>query len=74
VHTTELAVVAGAAAFVVLFIPLLALLRALDEADIGALRGYLEFSAVVSKPLEAAISYYRLVLSASQGGRSSSGE
>jgi hypothetical protein len=55
---------AGAAAFVILFIPLLALLRALDEADIGALRGYLEFSAVISRPLEAAIWYYKLVLSA----------
>ena len=54
--------VAGASVFVVLFIPILALLRALDKADIGALRGYLEFSAVVSGPMEAAIWYYKPVL------------
>ena len=63
VHTPELAVASGALAFVVLFIPLLALLRALDEADIAALRGYLKFSAVISRPLEALIWYYKLVLS-----------
>jgi O-antigen/teichoic acid export membrane protein len=64
VHIPELALVAGAAVFVVLFIPLLALFRALNESDIGALRGYLGFSAVVSKPLEVMIWYYRSVLSA----------
>jgi len=42
-----------------LYIPILALLSALSEADIGELRGYLEFSAAVSKPLELAISYYQ---------------
>ena len=61
VHLPELSLVAGASVFVLLFIPLLALLRALDEADIGALRGYLAFSSVVSKPLEIAIRYYELI-------------
>lgn len=74
VHTPELAIVAGAAVFVILFIPLLALLRALDEADIDALRGYLEFSAVASKPLELAIKYYKLALLILYRRRSSSGE
>jgi nucleotide-binding universal stress UspA family protein len=66
IHLPELALVTGALAFVILFIRLLALLRSLDKTDIGALRGYLEFSAVVSKPLEAAIWYYEMVLSALQ--------
>jgi len=68
VHTPEFAVAAGALVFVLLFIPILALLRALDEEDIGALRGYIGFSAVVSKPLEAAIWYYKLVLSVVERG------
>jgi len=59
-HTPELALVAGAALFVVLYVPILALLSALSVADIGELRGYLEFSAAVSKPLELAISYYKI--------------
>jgi hypothetical protein len=68
VHLPELAVATGAVVFIVLFIPLLALLRALDETDIGTLRGYLEFSTVVSKPLEAAIWYYNLVIRAGPVG------
>jgi stage V sporulation protein B len=68
IYTPELAVAAGALAFVLLFIPLLALFRALDEADIEALRRYLEFSAVISKPLEALIWYYKLALSALRRG------
>ena len=74
VRTPELAVVAGAAVFVILFIPLLALLSALDEADIGALRGYLEFSALASKPLELAIKYYKMALLILHRRLSSSGE
>jgi O-antigen/teichoic acid export membrane protein len=61
-RTPELAFVAGAAVFLVLYVPCLALLSALGEADIGELRGYLEFSELVSKPLELAISYYKASL------------
>jgi O-antigen/teichoic acid export membrane protein len=61
-HMPELAFVAGAVVFVVLFVPFLALLSALSEADIEELRRYLEFSAVMLKPLELAISYYKAVL------------
>jgi O-antigen/teichoic acid export membrane protein len=63
VHISQVAVIAGAAIYVVLLIPVLALLQALDEADIAALRGYLAFSAMISRPLEVAISYYRASLS-----------
>jgi O-antigen/teichoic acid export membrane protein len=63
VHFAQLALVSGAVVFIVLLIPLLALFGALNEADIVVLRGYLAFSVVVSRPLEAAIWYYRLALS-----------
>ena len=63
-HIPELALVAGAAVFVSLFIPLLVLLKALSESDIVALRGYIEFSAVISKPLELTMWYHKFVLSA----------
>ena len=62
VHVSYLAVGAGAVAFVVLIIPVLALLGALDEKDIASLRGFLGFSAVISRPLEFAISYYKASL------------
>jgi len=58
----ELALLGGAVVFVVLFVPLLALLSALSEADIEELRGYLMFSAVISKPFDLAVSYYKLAL------------
>ena len=61
VSLPQVELVAGAAAYVLLFIPLLALLRALDDADLSALRGYLGFSSWVAKPLAVAISYYRFV-------------
>jgi O-antigen/teichoic acid export membrane protein len=59
VHTAPLALVAGGVVFVVLFVPFLALFSALSEADLSELRVFLEFSAIVSKPLEVAISYYK---------------
>jgi O-antigen/teichoic acid export membrane protein len=62
VYTPELALVGGAVAFVVLFVPFLALFSALSEADVNELRGFLGFSALISRPLEAAISYYRACL------------
>ena len=74
VHTPELAIVGGAVLFVILYIPLLALLRTLDEKDIDALRGYLEFSAVASMPVELGIAYYKLALSILRRRRSPSGE
>lgn len=58
VRIPQLAVVLGAAVFVFLFVTMLAGARALTEEDIGALRGYLGFSAIVSRPLEVAIRYY----------------
>ena len=61
-HTPELALVAGAVVFVILFVPFLALLSALSEEDINELRGFLGFSALISTPLEAAISYYKTSL------------
>jgi len=71
VHLPELALVVGAVVFVVLLVPLLALLGALDENDIGGLRGYLAFSAAVSKPLDVAIRYYRVCLAVLRGRSSS---
>ncbi len=60
IGSSVLSLVAGATAFVLVFIPMLALLRALDESDITALRSYLGFSSWVSKPLEAAVAYYEV--------------
>lgn len=56
-----IAAAAGAAAFVVLYIPFLALVKALTPEDFDTLRRYLGFSAVVSGPLDMAIRYYRAV-------------
>ena len=61
-HTPEVALVAGAVLFVAVFIPLLALLSALSEADIDELTECLEFSAAVSKLLEVATSNYKIPL------------
>jgi len=63
-HTPQVALVGGALVFVALFIPFLALLSALDEADIDELRGFLGFSELISRPLEAAIAYYKTCLEA----------
>jgi len=61
-HAPELAFAAGAVVFLLLFIPILAFLSALSEGDVVELRGYLEFSTLVSAPLELAISYYETSL------------
>jgi O-antigen/teichoic acid export membrane protein len=61
IKTPELSLVAGAIAFLVLFVPFLALLKAMTRDTLGALRSYLGFSPVVSRPLELAIRYYELV-------------
>jgi hypothetical protein len=61
VKTPQLSLVAGAVAYVVLFIPFLALLKAMTKDTLGALRSYLGFSPIVSRPLEVAIRYYELV-------------
>lgn len=60
VTISQLSAVLGAVAFLVVFIPVLALLKALDREDFEALKGYFAFSSVTSRPLEAAISYYHL--------------
>jgi O-antigen/teichoic acid export membrane protein len=61
VHIPQLAVVLGAAAFVILFVTIMAGIRALTAEDINALRGYLGFSSVVSRLVEVAIRYYEFV-------------
>ena len=62
-HTPELALVAGALVFVILYIPALAMLSTLNEAELREIRGFLGFSAVISKPLGVAISYYSILQS-----------
>jgi O-antigen/teichoic acid export membrane protein len=57
----QVSVAAGAVAFVFLFIPLLAAFRSLSGEDIVALRGYLGFSKLVSRPLGVAVGYYEQV-------------
>ena len=69
-HTPVFALIGGAVVFVALLVPFLALLSALSEADIEELRGFLKFSAVVSRPLDAAISYYELALALFHPARS----
>lgn len=54
----QVSLVVGAVVYVMVFIPLLAVLRTMDTTSIQALREYLGFSKVVSRPLEMAISYY----------------
>ena len=61
IRTPEVSLVAGAVAYIVVFVPVLALLRTLDRGSKDALRGYLGFSPVISKPLSLAIRYYEVV-------------
>jgi O-antigen/teichoic acid export membrane protein len=58
IRTPELSLVAGAAAYLILFIPFLALLKTMTKDTLGALRGYLGFSPIVSRPLDLAMRYY----------------
>ena len=58
-HTPEVALAGGAVVFLVLFVPFLALFSALGDADIDELRGFMGFSALISRPLEVAIAYYK---------------
>jgi O-antigen/teichoic acid export membrane protein len=57
----EISLVFGAVIFVIVFIPVLAVFRTMNAEAIDSLRAYLGFSKVVSRPLEVAIRYYRLV-------------
>jgi stage V sporulation protein B len=61
VKLSQISLVAGFAVFVVVFIPVLALLKAMNQEEVAALRGYFRFSSVVSTPLDWAIHYYDLV-------------
>jgi O-antigen/teichoic acid export membrane protein len=56
----QVSVVVGAAVFIVVFIPILAILKALSAEDLEILRGFVSFSALITWSLEAAIGYYRL--------------
>jgi hypothetical protein len=58
VRVPQLSLVAGAVAFVVVFIPILALLKSMSEQEMASLRVYLGVSPLVSKPLELALRYY----------------
>jgi O-antigen/teichoic acid export membrane protein len=60
VGSAELSVVLGAAVFFILFIPLLALLKAVDVEHLKMLTGLFSFSSLLSKPLEIAVKYYEL--------------
>lgn len=62
IHIPELVVIVGGLVFIILYIPLLALLKALNVRDIDMLRDYLKFSAVVSTLFEAAVWYYNRAL------------
>ena len=62
IHTPELSLGTGAVVFLILFVPILAIFSALSEEDLNELRGFMGFSKFVSRPLEAAISYYQASL------------
>ena len=61
VEQPEASLVLGAAVFVVVFIPLLAVFRTVSPEAMDSLRSYLGFSKLISRPLEVAIRYYKLV-------------
>jgi O-antigen/teichoic acid export membrane protein len=60
-RTPEISLVIGAVAYVLVFIPVLSILRTMDKDAITSLRSYLGFSSLVSRPLEMAIKYYEFV-------------
>ncbi len=73
VRQSEVTVAIGALAFLVLYVPALALVGALDKEDMGTLRGYFSFSPMLSRPLEIAIRYYDRVRSLWGSGHADAG-
>ncbi|MDG6903055.1 MAG: oligosaccharide flippase family protein, partial [Nitrososphaerota archaeon] len=70
IKTPEISFVAGAVVYVLLFIPLLALLKTMSKEGMASLRSYLGFSPAVSRPLEYVIRYYYLVARTHEAWRS----
>ena len=61
IQLSVLSLFVGAVVFVVIYIPILALLRSIHSDDIDTLRRYLGFSPIISRPLELALGYYESI-------------
>lgn len=61
------ALVLGAVVFVLLFVPLMAMLSALDRGDVKELEGFLGFSPLVLRVFGAGVRYYDLAHAALRG-------